>query len=41
MAKEGGLKSLEILISAHANMKELKDLIKTSFGNDNEMVIYE
>jgi len=41
MILEGGLKNLEIVISAHANIKELKDAIKTYTKNDDELLIYE
>ena len=41
MILERGLKNLEIVISAHANIKELKDAIKTYTKNDDELLIYE
>ncbi len=31
MAKEGGLKNLEVYVSAHSNFKELKDVIKNFY----------
>ena len=41
MAKDGGLKSLEVVISAHGNIKDLKDTIKAHFKNDDDMIVYE
>lgn len=41
MAKDGGLKNFEVIISAHSNMKELKEAIKNYMKNDDEMLIYE
>lgn len=41
MILEGGLKNLEVYISAHANIKELKDVIKQYTKTDDELLIYE
>lgn len=41
MIFEGGLKNLEVVISAHANIKELKDAIKQYTKSEDELLIYE
>lgn len=40
MAREGGIKNLEIFLSAHASIKELKELIKENFKIDDEIMMY-
>lgn len=40
MALEGGLKSLEIYINAHATIQELKEVIKDYMKNENDMMVY-
>lgn len=40
MALEGGLKSLEIYINAHATIQELKEVIKDYLKNENEIMMY-
>lgn len=40
MANEGGVKALEISMSAHSSAQDLKDKIKETFNTRNELLLY-